>query len=127
MSEERKQILNMLDEGTIDVEEADELLSSLQKSSSEGEKLENQVKSVEEASFLKILVIEDGEEKVNITFPVGLAKFLEGVLPDKAQAKLDEKGVDLGKVIDEIEKGTFDGKLVDIEDGDSRVEIRLGK
>lgn len=127
MSKERKRILNMLDEGTIDVDEADELLSSLQKGRSEGEKLENQVKSVEEASFLKILVIEDGEEKVNITFPVGLAKFLEGVLPDKAQTKLDEKGVDLGKVINEIEKGTFDGKLVDIEDGDSRVEIRLGK
>lgn len=126
MNEERKKILEMLDEGKIDVEEANELLSSLEDSQSE-RKIENQVDTVEEASFLKILVIENGEEKVNITFPIALAKFLKNIVPESAQSKLTEKGVDLEKVISEIEKGTFDGKLVDIEDGDSRVEIRLGK
>lgn len=80
-----------------------------------------------DASFLKILVVEDGKEEVNITFPVGLARFLKKIVPEKVHQKLSEKGVDLGNVIEEIDKGTFDGKLVDIEDGDSRVEIRLGK
>lgn len=126
MNEERKKILKMLDEGKIDVEEANELLSTLEDSQPEIE-MENELATVDEASFLKILVIEEGEEKVNITFPIGLAKFLKNIVPDKARTKLTEKGVDLEKVINEIEKGTFDGKLVDIEDGDSRVEIRLGK
>ncbi|MBS3787217.1 hypothetical protein KGY79_03340 [Candidatus Bipolaricaulota bacterium] len=126
MTDERKKILKMLDEGKIDVEEANELLSSLEDSQPEVE-IENEVPTVKEASFLKILVIENGKEKVNITFPIGLAKFLKSIVPEKAQSKLTEKGVDLEKVISEIEKGTFDGKLVDIEDGDSRVEIRLGK
>lgn len=127
MSEERKKVLRMLDEGKIDVEEANELLSSLEKTEAGQEGIETEVETVEQASFLKILVVEDGREEVNITFPVGLAKFLKKIVPEKARTKLTDKGIDLGKVIDEIEKGTFDGKLVDIEDGNSRVEIRLGK
>ncbi len=127
MSEERKKVLRMLDEGKIDVEEANELLSSLEKTEAGQEGIENEVETVEQASFLKILVVENGKEEVNITFPVGLAKFLKKIVPEKARTKLTDKGIDLGKVIDEIEKGTFDGKLVDIEDGNSRVEIRLGK
>ncbi|MCF7890404.1 hypothetical protein K9M78_04215 [Candidatus Bipolaricaulota bacterium] len=126
MNEERKKVLKMLDQGKIDVEEANKLLSSLEDSQEE-KMLETEVETVDEASFLKILVIEDGEEKVNITFPIGLAKFLNNIIPETAQSKLTEKGIDLEKVIREIERGNFDGKLVDIEDGNSRVEIRLGK
>ncbi|MFP4136192.1 MAG: SHOCT-like domain-containing protein [Candidatus Acetothermia bacterium] len=124
MDEERKIVLKMLDEGKIDVEEANELLSSLEKESG-GKDKEGDTPG--NANFLKILVVEDGEEEVNITFPIGLAKFLKKITPEKARSKLSEKGVDLSKVIEEIEGGTFDGKLVDIEDGNSRVEIRLGK
>ena len=127
MSEERRKVLKMLDEGKIDVEEAEELLASLSETGKEKERVENEVQTVDEASFLKILVVEDGKEEVNITFPIGLAKFLKKIVPGKARTKLTDKGIDLGKVIDEIEKGTFDGKLVDIEDGNSRVEIRLGR
>ncbi len=127
MSEERKRILRMLEEGKIDAEEAEELLDSLGVNKKEDEAHGNVVETTGDTSFLKILVVENGKEEVNITFPVGLAKFLKKIVPQKARQKLSEKGVDLGKVIDEIDKGTFDGKLVDIEDGDSRVEIRLGK
>jgi len=127
MSEERKKVLRMLEEGKIDAEEAEELLDSLGASKEEDKGTGSMVEKSNDASFLKILVVEDGKEEVNITFPVGLAKFLKKIVPQKARQKLSEKGVDLEKVIDEIDKGTFDGKLVDIEDGDSRVEIRLGK
>ncbi|MBS3737304.1 MAG: hypothetical protein V5A87_08370 [Candidatus Bipolaricaulota bacterium] len=127
MSEERKKVLKMLDEGKIDVEEANELLSSLEETEQGRGEPENESKTVDKASFLKILVIEDGKEEVNITLPTGLVKFLENLVPEKARAKLTEKGIDLGNVIDKIEKGSFDGKLVDIEDGNSRIEIKLGK
>ena len=126
MNEERKKILKMLEEGKIDVEEANELLSSLEDRGAEKE-IYGEVDTVEEASFLKIIVVEEGEEKVNITFPITLAKFLKKIVPETTRAKITDKGIDLDKVINEIEKGTFDGKLVDIEDGNSRVEIRLGK
>jgi hypothetical protein len=127
MSEERNKVLRMLEEGTIDAEEAEELLDSLRASNEEDEGGGDVVETSGDASFLKILVVEDGKEEVNITFPVGLAKFLKKIVPEKARRKLTEKGIDLGKVIEEIDKGTFDGKLVDVEDGNSRVEIRLGK
>jgi hypothetical protein len=127
MSEERNKVLRMLEEGTIDAEEAEELLDSLRASNKEDEGSGDVVETSSDASFLKILVVEDGKEEVNITFPVGLAKFLKKIVPEKARRKLTEKGIDLGKVIEEIDKGTFDGKLVDVEDGNSRVEIRLGK
>ncbi len=126
MIEERKKILKMLDEGKINVEEANELLTSLEESQPE-EKSDREMTTADEARTLKILVVEQGEEKVNITFPLALAKFLTNIVPESAQTKLTEKGVDLENVISEIEKGTFDGKIVDIEDGNSRVEIRLGQ
>lgn len=126
MNEERKKILKMLDEGKIDVEEANELLSSLEDSQPEKE-MGSEVTTDEEAKTLRILVTEEGEEEVNITFPVGLAKFLKNLVPETAQSKLTEKGVNLEKVMGEIESGTFDEKIVDIEDGNTHVEISLGK
>ena len=126
MSEERKRVLNMLEEGKIDAEEAEELLSSLEESG-EKTKVEDRASTVEEANFLRIIVVENGVEDVNISIPIQLVRALKGLIPGKATTKLEEKGIDIEKIIGEIEKGTFDGKLVDIEDGDSRVEIRLGK
>ncbi|MFW6190158.1 MAG: SHOCT-like domain-containing protein, partial [Candidatus Bipolaricaulota bacterium] len=58
MDKERKIVLKMLDEGKIDVEEANELLSSLEKESG-GKDKEGDTPG--NASFLKILVVEDGE------------------------------------------------------------------
>ena len=125
MSEERKRVLKMLEEGKIDVQEAEELLSSLDEA--EESESKSRPRSVEEANYLRIIVVEDGKEEVNISIPIQLVRTLKGLIPVKATSKLAEKGIDIDKVIDEIEKGTFDGKLVDIEDGDSHVEIRLGK
>ena len=127
MNEERIRILKMLDEGKITVEEAEELLSTMDLPEEEETKFETEVQSTEEASALKIIVIEDGEEEVNISVPLSLVKMLKGLIPGKAKDKLDEKGIDIDKVMDEIEKGTFDGKLVDIHDGDTHVEIKLVK
>jgi len=127
MKEERKQILKMLDEGNIDVKEAEELLSKVEDRQEEEPKAAVQGESTEKASALKIIVIEDGEEEVNINIPMGLVKMLKNVIPGKAKKELDDKGVDIEKVVDEIEEGTFDGKLVDVKDGDSHVEIKLVK
>ncbi|MBS3740453.1 hypothetical protein KGY47_03650 [Candidatus Bipolaricaulota bacterium] len=127
MNQERKQILKMLDEGKIDVKEAEELLSKVEDRQEEETTGAVQGESTEEASTLKIIVIEDGEEEVNINIPMGLVRMLKNVIPGKAKKELDNKGIDIEKVVEEIEEGTFDGKLVDVKDGKSHVEIKLVK
>lgn len=127
MKEERKQILKMLDEGKIDVGEAEELLSKVEDTREEEPVEVIQTESTEKASALKIVVIEDGEEEVNINIPMGLVRMLKNVIPGKAKKELDDKGIDIEKVVNQIEEGTFDGKLVDVKDGDSQVEIKLVK
>jgi len=127
MKEERKQILKMLDEGKIDVEKAEELLSKVEDTREEKPAEVIKTESTEKASALKIVVIEDGEEEVNINIPMGLVRMLKNVIPGKAKKELDNKGIDIEKVVDEIEEGRFDGKLVDVKDGDSQVEIKLVK
>ena len=127
MNGERKRILKMLEEGKIDVEEANKLLSTLEESEPEAEYPEVETKAQEEATALKIIVVEEGQEEVNISVPLSLVKMLKGFVPGKAKKKLDEKGIDLEGLMDKIAEGTFNGKLVDIKDGDSHVEIKLVK
>lgn len=126
MSEERTRILKMLDEGKINVEEAEELLATLEDTSEE-KTGSVPVESTEEASALKIIVTEEGEEAVNISIPMQLVKMLKSFIPASAKEKLDDKGISLDKVMEQIEKGAFDGKLVDIKDGKSHVKIMLVK
>ena len=125
MSEERKKVLKMLEEGKIDVEEAEQLLSTLGDKGIESEELGSEKEDGGEANFLKINVVEDGEEKVNISIPVGLVKALKQIIPEKAKERLNEKGIEIDKIISQVEKRTFSGKLMDIDDGKSHVEIRI--
>ena len=57
MSEERKKVLKMLEEGKIDVEEAEQLLSTLGDKGIEREELGSEKEDGGEANFLKINVV----------------------------------------------------------------------
>ncbi|MFB6290512.1 MAG: hypothetical protein ABEJ25_02140 [Candidatus Bipolaricaulia bacterium] len=127
MNEEREKILKMLDEGKVTVEEAQELLSTIDETEKGRSKFDTEVETAEEASALKINVVENGEEEVNISIPIGLVKMLKSFIPSKAKDKLDEKGINIDKILEEIEKGSFDGKLVDIENEATHIEIKLVK
>lgn len=127
MNEERKKILKMLDDGKIDVAEAEKLLSTVEESEEKPPKSGAEVEREGKTTGLKILVVEDGEEEVNISIPIGLVKMLKNLIPRKAKKELDDQGIDLGKIVEEVEQGRFDGKLVDVHDGDTHVEIRLIK
>ncbi len=125
MNDEKKKILKMLDEGKVTVEEAEGLLDKLGESRGGEETGVGPVEKSRKARALRIVVIEDGEEEVNISIPLKLVKMFETLLPSKAKEKLDEKGVNLDVVLDAIEEETVDGKLVDIHDEDTHVEIKL--
>jgi SHOCT-like domain len=133
MSEETKQILSMLAEGKVSVEEAERLIAALGEEETAGEKSETPSRTGKAPRYLRVLV-EDGNESVNIRVPLGLVKAgmkLKALLPEKARKKIDdkfsEKGIDLGKVganeLDEILSSL--GELhVDVNGG-SKEKVRI--
>ena len=123
MSEERMRILKMLEEGKLTVEEANELL----------ENIENQppVKSKDavnnkEIKKVRILVKEQGEEKVNITLPFSLARTALKFIPRRAINNLDEEEIDLKEILKTLENDLDPNTpLVNDKDGEDHVLIMV--
>lgn len=122
VSEERLQILKMLEKGTIDAEEANKLLSTLEKRDTAFKKPEM---SGKKPKFIKILVEENGKEKVNISIPMLLAKTALKIMPKKAKAQMEEENVNLDEILSRINDESTTGKIVDINDGGDHVSISL--
>jgi hypothetical protein len=127
--DEKLKILKMVEEGKISGEEAHKLLEAL-----EAKPLEEEAK----ARWLKVKVIENGTQKVNVRIPLKLMKILAKAggninikLPAEAQEQLAEKGIELGDmkdiaklndVIAELEKeAPFE--LVNVDEGDKKVYV----
>jgi len=113
-------ILEMLEQGKINTEEAEELLKSL----GEGE-VKPQVSGGRKKKSLKILVSEDESEKVNITLPLGLARGLLKFIPSSAKETLIKEDIDLDQLLSSIDELEEAGELVRIEDGEDRVIIKV--
>lgn len=123
MSEERLQILRMLEEGKVSAEEAAKLLEAVGEPGSgpvpSGGRRRNR--------FLRVHVMEGERTKVNVNLPIDLARVALRFIPKDA---LKDHGVaelvDLDKIVALLEEG-FEGKIVDVEDKDSntRVEVRV--
>ena len=144
MSNERKQILNMLAEGKINADEAERLLAALDESKSEKQNEETvsdekPVGKKKEPKYLKIQVQggkhgHDGEN-VNIKIPLMLIKTgvkLGSLVPDHAKdrisKKLEDKGININvsdldsESVMELVKSLND-MSIDIQDGDEKVKI----
>ncbi|KAF0125303.1 MAG: hypothetical protein FD189_1725 [Elusimicrobia bacterium] len=125
MNPEKIKILKMLEEKRITSEEAMQLLEAV-------DKVDKVDKAGEAAPrrgrFLRIRVYEgEGEKaKVNINVPLGWSKLLAPFIEGKIKARLQEKGydIDLGKIQEYIESGEA-GRIVDVQDGKSKVEIYI--
>ncbi len=116
MSEERKKILEMLAEGKVSPDEANDLLNTVEKG-------ETTTITPRARRLLKIRVSEGGEEKVNVTLPLALARVAMKFVPEDAKKELDEQGIDVEELLSSISTEIPDGKLVDVKDGDDSVEI----
>lgn len=118
MNEEKLRILKLLERKKISSAEAMELLEALGRSAPLAGEGKGRV--------LKIRVYEGGapEAKVNISVPLGWAKFMAPFIEGKIKAKLADKGyvVDLGKIQEAIECQE-PMKIVDVQDGGDKVEI----
>lgn len=136
MNEEKKKILEMIQEGKITSAEGLELLSALEGSS-------DPVKSVNprlSRRFLRVKVYTDKVVKVNVNIPLVLIKAASKFaamglkyIPEEARLEMEKKGIDLTQIdIEElvaaIEQGLVDEKLVDVDvddpkEGKVRVEV----
>lgn len=139
MTENRRQVLDMLAQSKITVEEAELLLSLVdQPTGSDSCGTDTRKARKQPPKYLRV-VIGNGDdpqsEHVNIRVPMGLIRAgvkLASVLPNdatsKVNAKLRDKGidVDLGNIkADDLENlvDSLADLQVDISDGDEKVRI----
>ncbi|MCK9152359.1 SHOCT-like domain-containing protein [Methanobacterium alcaliphilum] len=120
VSEERMQILEMVEEGKITAEEGMELLSALEKS-------DDEIIPKSGAKWLKVRVrTMDDKPKVNINIPISLVDV--GLkLAKTYDPKLKESGLDqinIEEIIDAVKNGA-EGKIVDVEDEENKTKIKV--
>jgi hypothetical protein len=135
MMEERMKILEMLSEGTITVEEAKELLDTLDKqkvvvADGEGtnEAVMGEVVKSQAGKFLRIKVATEDGDRVDVNLPLSLIK---AAIKIGGAQDLLTKSVNIGKtnmlegidpelIISSIEHGMV-GKIVDVKTADGDI------
>ncbi len=115
---EQRRILEMLAARQISVDEADALLSALKAENHTDAKPKGATKS------LRIAVDADGEAKVRVNVPLGLAKFAARFVPNNAQATLRKQGVDLAELLASL-NGSSEGRLLDLETSEGGYPVRI--
>ncbi len=132
-SEEGKQVLRLLAEGKIDSEQAYRLLKALG-DIDEAPRPKNAPPpppppprpgmSVPGARgrILRIRVTEGGEQKVNVAIPLAIARIGKMKLGSSGLVRghLSKFGIDLDELLRSVD---FPGRVVDVADGEDRVEI----
>lgn len=115
MSNERMQILQMVQEGKVTAEEAERLLGAL----------DNRATSMETkgkpARWMRVRVVEDGHQKVNINLPMSLVEVALG-MGMKFVPEDQMQGIDVAALLEAIKQGAM-GKIVEIDDENVKVEI----
>ncbi len=115
LKEERKNILEMLSEGTINAEEAEKLLNALNEDKEDFAQ-EVVVAKPKKGSFkmLKILIDSEDGDKVRVQIPVEFSKLLKTT---KFNGKIDDFDIDVDAIIDMVTNGV-EGEIVNIQSSD---------
>ncbi len=114
MSQEKIRILKMIEDGKLSVDEATEILKSLDESPLELKKKANKI---------KLLIKEKGKQKVEIGVPISLAKTVIKYIPRKVIKELEEQDFDIKEIVDALENDLEQTTLVNVTEDD--VEIIL--
>ena len=130
--DERRKILDLLESGRINADQASELLRALGGASPrevEPPPPPPPPARTGTARMLRISIDATGDEgdkkkaKIRVNVPLGLAKFATRFLPAEAKGELEAQGVDLSELIAALSSETPEGRLVDIDvddDGDGK-------
>ena len=134
MSDERRQILEMLAQGKITATEAENLLDAIGDNSEKPSGAETISAPRRIARHLRVLV-DDGDEHVDIRVPLQMLRAgikLGGLIPKSAMTKvngaLEEKGVNFNLAdlkIEDLEEliDSFSDLKLEVNDGDEKVRI----
>lgn len=138
---ERSRILNLLHDGAITPEEAEKLLDALESGAGEApapEPVALKDTRGRKPKKLRILVDntekDNGKAKVNISIPVSLIRSLGPIalstIPKETKKELEEKGINIASLIDQIEELIDSGMeedFVDIDtgEGDTPSKVRI--
>ena len=131
MDEDRLRILKMIEEGKLTAEEATELLRALGEDADAPRVNPVQARKGRRQT-LRIKVDEKGGDKVNVNLPLGLVRVfagngkLEKLIPDSAKVEMKGQGIDISafqidEMIDMVERGELDEKIVDVRTEDGTV------
>lgn len=120
VSEERMQILGMVEEGKINASEAMELLDALERNQQE-------IIPKKDVKWLKVRVrTMDDKPKVNVNIPISLVDV--GLkLAKTYDPKLKESGLDqinIKEIIEAVKNGA-EGKIVDVEDEENQTKVKV--
>ena len=127
MDEDKRRIMQMIEDGRITANEGMDLLAALEESP-----------RAEEGSLalgkrsLRVRVSSEKGTQANVNIPLSLLKVVSklwgfgmALIPTEARRELEERGIDLAKIdfeelLDLVEQGLSDGKLVDVETDDDK-------
>ena len=117
ITEERLQILKMLESGTINAEDAAKLLSALEAGEPAGSGATNGGPKGKAARWLRIRVTNEagGKEKVSVNLPIGLVNVGMKIGTKFVPELQDLDPADLTEAIEEIKRGAS-GKIVEVHD-----------
>ena len=124
MNDEVKKVLDLLEEGKVTKEEAVELIEAIKESS--GDK-----KTPDGKRFMRIVVTENGQKKVNVKIPIRLINFGLSAWKLTGGNKVNIDGGNIPIDVDELKKAIDDpdfyGKIVDVDDQEKgeHVEIEI--
>ncbi len=137
-STDRARILNMLKEGHISVEEAEELLRALEQPPVATTPVPLKDARGRKGGHKLRVVVDTGEEnqkaKVNVNVPISIIKTIGPIIaknmPREAQQELDKAGVDLVAIMESIETLIESGieediVNVDINEGNEVSKVRI--
>ncbi|MFP4177741.1 MAG: SHOCT-like domain-containing protein [Acholeplasmataceae bacterium] len=115
LKEERMKILDMLQKGIVSPEEAEKLLSALERADSDDEVVTPMKKTP--FRMLKIYIDSNDGDVVKVQIPIEFAKLLK---TDKFRSNLKGADIDIDAILEMINQGAV-GDLVNIQSGDGDV------
>ncbi|HEX3012038.1 MAG TPA: hypothetical protein VHQ70_08385 [Syntrophomonadaceae bacterium] len=125
MSDEKLRILEMIREGKVSAAEGLDLLQAIEQAGT------GVTKAAAGERFLRVRVNGD-KTKVNVNIPLALIKVASkfttagmNFVPEQARNEMAKKGIDFSQIdfdelINLIDQGLVDGKLVDVEVEDEK-------
>jgi hypothetical protein len=122
---DRSRILNMVKDGKITIDEAEKLLDALEGRSQPADSVPLKDNRGRKPKKLRVMVDSGNSKdaKVNVNIPISLVRTVGPLvfknMPKEAKEKLEESGVDLAAIFNDIEKLLEDGLEEDIVNIDS--------